>query len=72
MMEAGQGMARDLYGAGKLFRQSAEAGDADAQYALSVMLQTGKGQVQDLAQAERWRERAAAQGHGPARDAAPR
>jgi TPR repeat protein len=72
MMEAGQGMARDLDGAGKLFRQSAEAGDADAQYALSVMLQTGKGQVQDLAQAERWRERAAAQGHGPARDAAPR
>jgi TPR repeat protein len=72
MMETGQGMARDLDGAGKLFRQSAEAGDADAQYALSVMLQTGKGQVQDPAQAEIWRERAAAQGHGPARDAAPR
>jgi TPR repeat protein len=71
MMEAGQGMQSDLDGAGKLFRQAAEAGDADAQYALSVMLQTGKGQPQDTAQAELWRQRAAAQGHGPARDAAP-
>ena len=71
MMEAGQGMERNLDGAGKLFRQSAQAGDADAQYALSVMLQTGKGQVRDPVQAELWRQRAAAQGHGPARDAAP-
>ncbi|MGI9047333.1 MAG: tetratricopeptide repeat protein, partial [Burkholderiales bacterium] len=30
---------------GRLFRQSAEEGDADAQYALAVMLQTGKGQA---------------------------
>jgi TPR repeat protein len=72
MMEAGQGMPRDLDGAARLFRQSAEAGDADAQYALSVMLQTGKGQQQDAAQAELWRQRAAAQGHGPAKAAAPR
>ena len=71
MMEAGQGMPRDLDGAARLFRQSAEAGDADAQYALSVMLQTGKGQAQDTAQAELWRQRAAAQGHGPAKAAAP-
>lgn len=71
MMEAGQGMPRDLDGAARLFRQSAEAGDADAQYALSVMLQTGKGQEQNMAQAELWRQRAAAQGHGPATAAAP-
>ena len=72
MMEAGQGMPRDLEQAGKLFRLSAEQGDADAQYALSVMLQTGKGQPQDTAEAERWRRRAAAQGHGPAKAGAPR
>lgn len=71
MAEAGQGMPRNLEQAGRLFKQSAQDGDADAQYALSVMLQTGKGQPQDMAQAEIWRQRAAAQGHGPAKDSAP-
>ncbi len=63
MAEAGQGMPRDLDRAAKLFRQSAEEGDADAQYALAVMLQTGKGQALNPVEAESWLRRAAAQGH---------
>jgi uncharacterized protein len=75
MLEAGQGIPRNLDEAAKLFRQSAEEGDADAQYALAVMLQTGIGQALDPSQAQIWLRRAAAQGHGPAnaalRKAAP-
>lgn len=69
MLEAGQGIPRNLDQAAQLFRQSAEEGDADAQYALAVMLQTGKGQAPDPSQAEIWLRRAAAQGHGPAKAA---
>lgn len=50
MLEAGQGIPRNLDQAAKLFRQSAEEGDADAQYALAVMLQTG--QAPDPSQAQ--------------------
>ena len=45
------------------FRQSAMDGDADAQYALAVMLQTGKGQPQDFDESNLWLQRAANLGH---------
>jgi len=69
MLEAGQGIPRNLGEAAALFRKSAEEGDADAQYALAVMLQTGKGQALDPSEADIWLRRAAAQGHGPAKTA---
>jgi hypothetical protein len=44
-------------------RNLAEAGDADAQYFLAVRYHTGTNVVQDDAQAVKWFERAANQGH---------
>jgi TPR repeat protein len=38
-------------------------GHADAQYALAVMLQTGKGQRQDLQEPHLWLQKAANLGH---------
>jgi TPR repeat protein len=38
-------------------------GHADAQYALAVMLQTGKGQTQDLQESHLWLQKAANLGH---------
>ena len=56
-------MERNLKHAAVLFRQSAMNGDADAQYALSVMLQTGKGQPKNLKESKLWLQKSAAQGH---------
>lgn len=66
MYEAGQGVPRDLVRAADLFRQAAEAGDAEAQYAIAVMLQTGKGQALDPGEAATWLRRSAAQAYAPA------
>ena len=44
-------------------RNLAEAGDADAQYFLAIRYHTGTNVVQDDAQAVKWFERAANQGH---------
>jgi TPR repeat protein len=63
LYETGIGVPRDIDRAARLFRQAAEAGVAEAQYALAVMLQTGVGQSRDTVQAERWLRRAAAQGY---------
>lgn len=63
LYEKGQGVKRDLKRAAELFRQSAMDGDADAQYALAVMLQIGKGQPQDFDESNLWLQRAANLGH---------
>jgi len=63
LYEKGLGVKRNLNHAAVLFRQSAMHGDADAQYALAVMLQTGKGQAKDLQESKRWLQSAAELGH---------
>ena len=50
-------------------QQAAQAGNAEAQYALAVMLRTGRGRAVDLPQSALWLAKAAAQGH-PAAQAA--
>jgi len=49
--------------AARLFMQSAEAGDAEAQYAIAVMYRTGKGQPQDREQSLAWLKRSAGQNY---------
>ena len=48
------------------WRPLAERGDADAQYNLGVMYDTGQGVAQDYAEALKWYRRAAEQGHAAA------
>ncbi|MGF1623824.1 MAG: tetratricopeptide repeat protein [Alphaproteobacteria bacterium] len=50
----------------QLFAPSAEAGDADAQYGMALLLSDGLGVVQDRAAAVEWLERSAVQGHDQA------
>lgn len=66
LYEAGIAVDRDIDRAGRLFAQAAEAGVAEAQYALSVMLQTGIGRPLDSQEAQQWLARAAAQNYPPA------
>jgi len=68
LYETGLAVERDLNHAAGLFRQAAEAGNAEAQYALSVMYRTGAGQVQNSQLADVWLRRAAAQHYQPALD----
>jgi hypothetical protein len=63
MHEAGQGVERDLPEAARRFEIAAVAGEAEAQYALAVMLRTGKGRERDMAQSRVWLSRSAAQNH---------
>lgn len=69
MHEAGRGVPRNLDEAARLFREAAEAGEPEAQYALSVMLDTGAGQAKDPQQALRWLRASAAGRHPPAVEA---
>ena len=62
-------MPRNLDEAARLFRQAAEAGEAEGQYALSVMLDTGAGQPRDPEQALRWLRASAAGRYPPAIEA---
>lgn len=62
LYESGLAVERDLTRAAELFMQAAKAGDAEAQYAISVMYQTGVGKPQDSQQADQWLQRSAAQG----------
>jgi TPR repeat protein len=68
LYESGLAVERDLTRAAELFMQAAKAGDAEAQYAISVMYQTGVGKPQDSQQADQWLQRSAAQGYPVARD----
>ena len=61
------GFARDLPRAAQMFRQAAEAGDAEARYNYAVMRLTGQdGNPPDVAMAQRHFEEAAAQDFPPA------
>lgn len=66
--ESGNGVEQDIDKAAKLFRQAAEAGDAEAQYALSIMLSTGVGQPINQQESELWLQKAAAQNFQAAQD----
>ncbi|MDO6564569.1 tetratricopeptide repeat protein [Amphritea sp. 1_MG-2023] len=68
LYESGLGVERDISRAAQLFMRAAEGGNAEAQYALSVMYQTGVGQVQNRVLADLWLHRAAAQYYQPALD----
>ncbi|TVO65031.1 tetratricopeptide repeat protein [Denitromonas ohlonensis] len=77
LYEAGRGVPRDLARAADLFESAARGGEAEAQFALSVMLRTGVGRAQDLAAADAWLAKAVAAGYPEAvslqheRDTAP-
>lgn len=58
----------DWAGAVREWRQPAVAGDADAQFNMGQAYKLGRGVALDLAEAERWYARAAAQGHAQAED----
>jgi hypothetical protein len=60
-------VAGDLEGSFAIFRPLAEAGDAEAQNQVGLMYGAGLGVTRDDAEAARWFERAAAQGHHRAR-----
>lgn len=56
----------DYAGAVKIWRQLAEQGDVNAQYALGIMYQLGRGVPQSNAQSAIWYRRAADRGYGAA------
>ncbi len=66
LYETGLGVTQDINRAGELFKVAAEAGNAEAQYALSVMYETGVGQPMDKAQSLHWLQLSADQNYQPA------
>lgn len=54
--------------AAKFYYEAANAGHAEAQFNLGMMFLTGKGVVKDRAEALRWIQMAAAQGHAEAKN----
>lgn len=66
LYETGLAVERDLEKAAELFSQAAEAGNAKAQYALSVMYATGAGKPVDATLSLQWLKKSAAQGYAPA------
>lgn len=54
----------DHYFTVRLYEDSAEKGDSDAQYKLGLLYLTGNGALQDFAEAAKWLELAAEQGYG--------
>lgn len=65
--EGAQAYARGDYGAAfRHWRVPAQSGDADAQFALGTLYQTGHGVLQSDAEASAWFRRAAEQGSVPA------
>lgn len=65
-LERGEGVARDLTEAAKLYRTAAEQGHAASQFALGRMYQFGRGVAKDDAAALGWNRKAAAQGNADA------
>ena len=47
----------------QLYQESAENGEADAQYKLGLLYLTGNGALQDFAEAAKWLKQAAEQGY---------
>ena len=58
------GPADDHYFTVRLYQESAEKGDSDAQYKLGLLYLTGNGALQDFAEAAKWLKLAAEQGYG--------
>src|SRR5688500_15385548 len=56
----------DHHFAVRLYQESAENGNSDAQYKLGLLYLTGNGALQDFAEAAKWLKLAAEQGYGPA------
>ena len=54
MYRLGCGVQRDYDEAARWFRKAAEQGDAEAQYNLGFMYETGRGGRKDLVQAYMW------------------
>lgn len=50
----------------RLYEESAENGNMDAQYKLGLLYLTGNGALQDFAEAAKWLKLSAEQGYGPA------
>jgi TPR repeat protein len=63
MYEAGRGVPQDLSEAARRFEIAANAGQAEAQYALAVMYLTGRGKARDEEMSMRWFQRSAAQNY---------
>lgn len=61
LFESGVGVQSDLEIAADLFERAADLGNAEAQYALSVMYETGKGRAKNSALAQHWLDKAKAQ-----------
>jgi hypothetical protein len=59
-----QGPADDHHFTVRLYQESAEKGDSDAQYKLGLLYLTGNGALQDFAEAAKWLKLAAEQGYG--------
>ena len=66
LYETGLAVPRDLNKAAELFSVAAEAGNARAQYALSVMYSTGAGKPVDAKLSLQWLQKSAAQNYKPA------
>lgn len=66
MYEAGRGVERSLDEAARRFAIAAQAGNAEAQYALAVMFKTGKGQPLDHERSLYWLKLSASQNYSPA------
>lgn len=64
--ETGAGMPRNLSEAARWYRQAAEAGSRNAQFAIGQFLETGTGITADAAAAARWYLKAARQRHAGA------
>ena len=69
LYEAGLGVKQSLPEAARRFELAASAGIADAQYAMAVILRTGKGSAPDQAASMAWLRKAAGQNHPAARAA---
>lgn len=63
MYEAGRCVSQDLSEAARRFEIAAQAGYAEAQYALAVMLRKGRGRIRDDVQILIWLKRSAAQNY---------
>lgn len=66
LLDGGLGVQKDVDRSRLLYRKAAEAGLAQAQYAMGVFYLRGDGLPEDFAEAVRWLRQAEAQGHVPA------
>lgn len=66
LYEAGLAVERDLEKASELFLKAADMGNGRAQYAISVMFETGVGQKKNREKAEHYLQLSAEQGYQPA------